>query len=87
MTLGDEMLSNAMATVEAAFDAAQALASAKTFPEAAQLQTKFLQEQLAMASQQCKAQFELSAKIAQETTDTLTAIATKAANDLNQAEK
>ena len=51
----------------------------------AQLQAKFVQEQLALASQQGKALLELSAKIAQETTDTLTAIATKSAGDLQKA--
>jgi hypothetical protein len=82
---GDKVLNNAHAAAEAAFDAAQALARAKTIPEAVQLQTKFVQEQLAMASQQGKALFELSAKTAQETTDTLTAIATKSAGDLQKA--
>ena len=80
-TVGAKVLNNAHAAAEAAFDAAQALARAKTFPEVAQLQTKFVQEQLAVASQQGKALFELSAKIAQETTDALAAIATKAASD------
>lgn len=83
-TVGAKVLNNAHAAAEAAFDAAQALARAKTFPEAAQLQTKFVQEQLAVASQQGKAFFELSAKIAQQTTEALTAIATKAAGDLQK---
>jgi phasin family protein len=78
---GDKVLNNVHAAAEAAFDAAQALARAKTIPEAVQLQTRFVQEQLAMASQQGKALFELSAKVAQETTDALAAIATKAASD------
>jgi hypothetical protein len=84
-TIGDNVLSNAQAAAEAAFAAAQGLARAKTLPEVAQLQAKFVQEQLAMASQQGKALLELSAKIAQETTDTLTAIATKSAGDLQKA--
>ena len=83
-TVGDKVVSNAQAATEAAFDAAQALARAKTFPEAAQLQTKFVQEQLALAGEQGKALLELSAKIAEETTDALTAIATKAAGDLHK---
>ena len=84
-SIGDELLSNAQAAAEAVFDAAQGLARAKTLPEVAQLQAKFVQEQLAMASQQGKASLELSAKIAQETTDTLTAIATNSARDLQKA--
>ena len=84
-TIGDKVLSNVQAAAEAAFDAAQGLARAKTLPEVAKLQAKFVQEQLAMASQQGKALLELSAKIAEETTDTLTAIATRSAGDLQKA--
>jgi hypothetical protein len=83
-SIGDELLSNAQAAAEAAFDTAQQMARAKTLPEAAQLQAKFVQEQLANASQQGKGLFELSAKIAQKTTNALTAIATKAAGDLKK---
>ena len=49
-TIGDKVLSHAEAAAEAAFDAAQGLARAKTLPEVAKLQAKFVQEQLAMAS-------------------------------------
>ena len=83
-SIGDELLSNAQAAAEAAFDTAQQIARAKTLPEAAQLQAKFVQEQLANASQQGKGLFELSAKIAQETTNALTAFATKSAADLKK---
>ena len=83
-SIGDEVFSNAQAAAEAAFDAAHQIARAKTLPEAAQLQAKFVQEQLANASQQGKGLFELSAKIAQETTNALTAFATKSAADLKK---
>jgi len=83
-SIGDELLSNAQAAAEAAFDTAQQMARAKTLPQAAQLQAKFVQEQLANASQQGKGLFELSAKIAQETTNALTAFATKSAADLKK---
>ena len=79
--IGEKVHNNSQAAIEAAFDAAQGLARAKTLPEVAQLQAKLVQEQLAMASQQGKGLLELCAKVAQETTDALAAIATKAASD------
>ena len=84
-TIGDKVLSNAEAAAEAAFDAAQGFARAETLSELVRQQAKFVQEQLAIASQQGNALLELSAKIAQETTDTLSAIGKKSAGDLQKA--
>lgn len=83
-TVGDAVLKNAHAAAEAAFDAAQGVARAKTLPEVAQLQMKFAQNQLALANQHGKSLFELSAKIARETTEAFTAIAAKAAGDIQK---
>jgi len=85
-TVGDSVLRNTQAAAEAAFDAAQALARAKTLPEAAQLHMKFAQKQFAIASQQGKELLEASANIAHETTNTLAETATKAAAELAKAE-
>lgn len=83
--VGESVLNNAKAATDAAFDAAEELARAKTIPEVAQLQAKFVQEQFVVASQQGKGLFELSAKIVQEATNTLTAVATKVERDLKVA--
>ena len=52
--IGEKVLQNSVVNTEAAFDAAQAIARAKTFPEAARLQANFVQQQLAVASSQTK---------------------------------
>ncbi len=77
-TIGEKALGNALANTEAAFDAAEGVARARTVPEAAQLQARFVQERLAALNAQGKALFELSIRVAKETTDTLAAIATEA---------
>ena len=53
--IGEKVLQNSVVNTEAAFDAAQAIARAKTFPEAARLQANFVQQQLAVASSQTRA--------------------------------
>lgn len=81
-TISAKMMANAAANIEAALDAAQKLASAKSIAEVAQIQTKFVQDQLAIAGEQSKAIFELSTKIAMETTESLRSVATKAAQNI-----
>ena len=66
-------------------EAAQDLARARTLPEVAQLQARFLQEQLARVSTQGKGLLELTMKVAKDTTDTWNAIATKFAEDMKTA--
>ena len=83
-SIGEKAFRNALTNTEAAFNAAEGLARARTLPEAAQLQTRFVQDQLAIVSAQGKALFELSVKVAQETADALTAITTKAFDDLKK---
>ena len=48
-TIGEKVVDNAVTNTEAAFAAAQAIARAKTLPEAARLQLEFVQTQLAVA--------------------------------------
>lgn len=75
--LGEKVLTNTAANTEAAFDAAQAIARARTLPEAARLQADFIQQQLAATSAQTKELFELSAKVAQQTFECVSTAASR----------
>ena len=83
--IGEKFLQNSVVNTEAAFDAAQAIARAKTFPEAARLQANFVQQQLAVASSQTKELFELSTKVAKQTFETLNVAATKSFEQIKKA--
>ena len=76
-SFGDKILQNVSVNAEAIFDAAEAMARAKTVPEIASLQAKFVQQQLATASTQSKEFFELSSKISRQTLESMNAVATK----------
>jgi len=76
-TFGEKVLQTASVNAEAAFDAAEAMAKAKTLPEMARLQASFVQQQLAAASAQTKEFFELSNKIGRQTLESMNAAATK----------
>ncbi len=76
-SFGEKMLQTAATNAEAAFDAAEAMAKAKTVPEMARLQATFVQQQLAAASSQTKEFFELSNKIGRQTLESMNAAATK----------
>ncbi len=76
-SVGEKFLANASANTEAAFDAAEAMAKAKTMPEMARLQADFIQQQLATASAQTKEFFELSNKIGRQTLESMNATATR----------
>jgi phasin len=76
-SIGEKVLRNTEENTEAAFEAAQALARAKTIPELVQLQTSFMQQQFAAAGAQSKELVELSAKVAQQTFETMNSAATK----------
>jgi phasin len=84
-TIGEKVLRNAEVNTEAAFEAAQAIAKAKTFPEAARLQTTFIQQQFAAAGAQTKELFELSAKVAQQTFETMNSAASKTFDQFKKA--
>lgn len=75
--LGDKVMYNTAANTEAVFDAAQAMARARTLPEAARLQADFMQQQFAAAGAQSKELFELSSKIARQTIESMNSAATK----------
>jgi hypothetical protein len=76
-SFGEKMMHTAAVNAEAAFDAAEAMAKAKTVPEMARLQATFVQQQLAAASAQTKEFFELSNKIGRQTLESMNAAATK----------
>jgi len=76
-SFGEKLLHNASVNAEAIFDAAEAMARARTVPEIARLQASFVQQQLAAASTQSKEYFELSNKISRQTLESMNAIATK----------
>lgn len=76
-TFSEKVMQAAAVNVEAAFDAAEAIARAKTLPEVARLQADYLKQQFAAASSQTKEFFELSNKISRQTLESMNAAATK----------
>jgi len=74
-----------LANTSSALDAAEQLVDAKTLPEAAQLQAKFVQTQVNVMGEQGKALLELSLKVAKEGADAWIAAARNAVGDLNKA--
>ncbi len=75
--ISEKVMTNASANTEAMFDMAQAVAKAKTVPEAARLQADFMQQQATAMSAQTKELFELSSKVAKQTFESFNAAATK----------
>ena len=84
-SIGEKIVSNTLANTEAVFDAAQAMAKAKTFPEFARLQANFLQQQFAIAGNQTKELFELSSKVAKQTFETVGAATAKSFEQVKKA--
>lgn len=85
-TIGEKVLRNTELNAEAAFDAAEAMARAKTLPEIARLQSSFIQQQLAVAGAQTKELFELSTKVAQQTFETVNTATTKTFEQVKNAQ-
>jgi phasin len=75
--IGEKVMRNIEINADAAFDAAEAMARARTVPEFFQLQANFVQEQLNASARQAKDLLELSAKIAQQTFETANAATIK----------
>ncbi len=82
---GDKVVHNTQVNTEAVFEAAHAIARAKTMPEAARLQADFMQQQFAAAGAQAKELFELSSKIAQNTFNTMNQAATKSFEQIKKS--
>jgi hypothetical protein len=72
-----EKFIHAATNADAAFDAAEAIARAKTLPEVARLQADFFKQQMAAASAQTKEFFELSSKISRQTLESMNSAASK----------
>ncbi len=70
-TIGEKMMHNTAVNTNAAFDAAQQMARAKSMQELARLQADFFQQQMAAASAQTKELFELSTKVSRQTFETI----------------
>jgi phasin len=83
--IGEKVLQNTTVNTEAVFDAAQAIARARTLPEAARLQADFVQQQLAAAGAQSRELLELSTKVAKQTFDTVNAAATKTFDQIKRS--
>jgi len=75
--IGEKILHNTETNTQSAFEAAQAIARARSIPEAARLQANFFQQQLDAAGAQAKELFELSSKVAQQTMESVNSAATK----------
>jgi phasin len=84
-SFSEKLLHTATVNAEAAFDAAEAMAKAKTVPEMARLQASFIQQQLASASAQTKELFELSSKISRQTLESMNSVASKAFDQMKNA--
>jgi phasin len=84
-SISDKVLKNTESNTEAAFEAAKALARAKTLPELIRLQSGFVQQQFAVAGAQSKELFELSTKVAQQTLESLNTAATKTFEQIKKA--
>lgn len=84
-SISDKVLKNTESNAEAAFDAAKALARAKTLPELIRLQSGFMQQQLTVAGAQSKELFELSTKVAQQTFESFNSAATKTFEQIKKA--
>jgi len=76
-TIGEKVLLNTEANTKAAFDAAQSISRAKTFPEVFRLQSSFLQKQVVDATAQTNEFYELLTKVAQQTFEALNSAFTR----------
>ena len=83
--IGEKVVHNTTVNAEAAFEAAQAMARARTLPEAMRLQMNFFQQQMAIASAQSKELFDLSSKVARQTLETVNSAATKSFEQIKKA--
>ena len=85
MSLAETAAKAMSSNVEAAFEAANRVAHARTFPEVARLQVEFAQSQLMKSGEQGRAFFELSAKIARDTFETMSAATEKCLDGMRKA--
>lgn len=72
-----KIVDNTVSNTTAVFDAAQAIARAKTLPDATRLHAEFIQKQFALAGAQTQELFELSSRVAKQSFETVSSVATK----------
>ncbi len=84
-SMSEKIGANAAANTEAAFEAAQAIARAKTFPEAGRLHAEFIQQQLATATAQAQELLELSIRVSQRSFEAATEAASRSFNEINKS--
>lgn len=83
--LGAKLIDNTTSNAYAMFDAAAAIARAKSPMEAARLQAEFFQKQFALASTQAKELFDLSTRVTHETFETINSATTKSFEQARKA--
>ncbi|MGE0317848.1 MAG: phasin family protein [Hyphomicrobiaceae bacterium] len=84
-SLSEKIGANAAANTEAAFEAAKAIARAKTIPEAGRLQAEFMQQQFAAATAQAQELFELSIKLSQRTIEAASEATSNSFNKIDRS--
>jgi hypothetical protein len=84
-SIGEKLMHNTVANTEAAFDAATAMARARSLPEVAKLQADFMQQSMTMMSNQTKELFDLSGKVMRQTFETMNAAAAKSMDQVKKA--
>lgn len=73
--IGEKLMNNTVVNTEAVFDAAQAIARARSVPEAMRMQAEFMQQQFSIAGAQTKELMELGTKVARQTLETMNSAA------------
>jgi hypothetical protein len=84
-TIGEKVLHNIEHNTELAFDAAEAMARAKTIPETWNMQSSFIQQQLTASAVQSKELLELSVKVTQQTLELMNAAVLKSFQHLKRS--
>jgi phasin len=77
-TIGEKLLRNTEVNVEAALDAAEDIARAKSLSEAATLQANFVRQQLTIVGTQTQEIFEISTRVAQQAFESMNSARTTA---------
>ncbi len=76
-SLGEKLVHNTLTNTDAVFEAARAMARAKTLPEMARLQVDFVQSQVAVAGQQAREFMDLSNKLLRHSFETMSTATAK----------
>jgi hypothetical protein len=80
--LNEKVMQNMTANIEAAFTAAREIATAKSLPELAKLQSEYLHRIAAQATEQTKEFVDLSTRATQHVFERVQTVATKSLNPI-----